>query len=535
MQSPSLPNLLPLETILVTTDATSLYTNILYVQGLAVMEHFLSCRSPATLPKTSFLITLASFILTHNFFTFEGQTYQQLKGTAMGTRMAPSYPSLFMGRLEEAFLVSQACQSKVWYKFNDDIFMIWTHSKELQNFLSNLNSFGSIRFTWSYSKSHATFLDVDLHLFNGQLHTFVHIKPINKQQYLHYDSCHPFHIKQPLPYSLGLRGKRICSSPESLNHYTNNLKTALASCNYPPDLVQKQIARATSSSPQTQNLSQKNPKSAPLVTGYFPGLDQTLHVALQQGYNFLKSCPEMRSILHEILPTPPRVSFRRLPNLRSLLVHPYEIPKPPSLPSGSYPCNHPRCKTCPMHPPTTTYSSPVIRKVYMIKGRATCESSHVIYQLTCLHCEAFYVGMTSNKRSIHMNGHRQAVFDGNEDHPVAKHALVHSQHILTQCYTVRVRWILPTDTNLSELWRWELALQYILSSHYPTGLNSANFKLPPLVPHLSFNNIFASVLPPRLTSLPNIFAFTYVCLCLYMCGWMCVCARVYTCPFFTLR
>ncbi|XP_049941577.1 uncharacterized protein LOC126418718 isoform X1 [Schistocerca serialis cubense] len=350
--------------------------------------------------------------------------------------------------------------------------MIWTHSEEeLQNFLSNLNSFGSIRFTWSYSKSHATFLDVDLHLSNGQLHTSVHIKPTNKQQYLHYDSCHPFHIKRSLSYSLGLCGKRICSNPESLNHYTNNLKTAFTSRNYPPDLVQKQIARATSSSPQTQNLPQKNPKSAPLVTGYFPGLDQTLNVALQQGYDFLKSCPEMRSILHEILPTPPIVSFRRPPNLRNLLVHPYEIPKPSSLPSGSYPCNRPRCKTCPMQPPTTTYSSPVTRKVYTIKGRAMCESTHVIYQLTCLHCDALYVGMTSNKLSIHMNGHRQTVSVGNEDHPVAKHALVHGQHILAQCYTVRVIWILPTNTNLSELRRWELALQYILSSHYPPGLN----------------------------------------------------------------
>ncbi|XP_049812719.1 uncharacterized protein LOC126259762 [Schistocerca nitens] len=64
---------------------------------------------------------------------------------------------------------------------------------------------------------------------------------------------------------------------------------------------------------------------------------------------------------------------------------------------------------------------------------------------------------------------------------------------------------------------------------------SANFKLPPLIPHLSFDNIFASALLPRLTSLPKLFVFKYVCLCLYMCGWICVCVRVCTRPFFPLR
>jgi hypothetical protein len=36
-----------------------------------------------------------------NNFTFDGNHYLQINGTAMGTKMAPSYANIFMGDLEE--------------------------------------------------------------------------------------------------------------------------------------------------------------------------------------------------------------------------------------------------------------------------------------------------------------------------------------------------------------------------------------------------------------------------------------------------
>ena len=42
--------------------------------------------------------------LTHNTFTFNRPHYQQINGTAMGTKMAPSYANLFMGKFEEPAL-----------------------------------------------------------------------------------------------------------------------------------------------------------------------------------------------------------------------------------------------------------------------------------------------------------------------------------------------------------------------------------------------------------------------------------------------
>ena len=49
----------------------------------------------------SFLINA---ILKHNHFEFNGQTYRQKQGVAMGTKCAPTFANLFMASLEEEFL-----------------------------------------------------------------------------------------------------------------------------------------------------------------------------------------------------------------------------------------------------------------------------------------------------------------------------------------------------------------------------------------------------------------------------------------------
>ena len=43
-------------------------------------------------------------------FSFDGQIYEQIQGTAMGTKMAPSYANLFMDRFERAFLAQEPIQ-----------------------------------------------------------------------------------------------------------------------------------------------------------------------------------------------------------------------------------------------------------------------------------------------------------------------------------------------------------------------------------------------------------------------------------------
>ena len=57
------------------------------------------------------LAEMAEFILKNNFFEFETKIIQQISGTAIGTKFAPPYASLFMDRIENDFLESETVKS----------------------------------------------------------------------------------------------------------------------------------------------------------------------------------------------------------------------------------------------------------------------------------------------------------------------------------------------------------------------------------------------------------------------------------------
>lgn len=111
--------------ILVTTDVESLYTNISHNSGLESLHYYLEKRPIDTQPSTLFITSLAEMVLTKNAFRFKDDFYLQKKGTAMGTRMAPSYANLFMGKFETEFLNSEQLQPLIWLRYIDDIFFLW--------------------------------------------------------------------------------------------------------------------------------------------------------------------------------------------------------------------------------------------------------------------------------------------------------------------------------------------------------------------------------------------------------------------------
>ena len=120
----------------------------------------------------------------------------------MGTRMASSYAKLFMGKFEQLAIGNSSFKPFIWWRFIDDIFMIWTHGEEhLKTFTGYLNSIPpSIKFNHEYSNSlHQTlpFLDVQVHLIKNHIQTDLHTKPTDKHQYLLRTSCHPSTPKKP--------------------------------------------------------------------------------------------------------------------------------------------------------------------------------------------------------------------------------------------------------------------------------------------------------------------------------------------------
>ncbi|PIK47905.1 hypothetical protein BSL78_15235 [Apostichopus japonicus] len=76
--------------IIGTFDVTSLYTNIPHAEGIAATCAALS-KKVHPCPPISDIKALMQQVLTKNNFTFMDKHYLQRHGTAMGTRMAPSY------------------------------------------------------------------------------------------------------------------------------------------------------------------------------------------------------------------------------------------------------------------------------------------------------------------------------------------------------------------------------------------------------------------------------------------------------------
>ena len=60
-------------------------------------------------------------VLKNNNFQFNNENYLQISGTAMGTRVAPSYANLFMTDLETKLLDKSMDKPRTWFRYIDDI------------------------------------------------------------------------------------------------------------------------------------------------------------------------------------------------------------------------------------------------------------------------------------------------------------------------------------------------------------------------------------------------------------------------------
>ena len=187
-------------------------------------RYFLDTRPNKHIP-TETLCDLLRVILAMNNFIFNQQHYLQIQGTAMGTKMAPSFANLFLGMFETNALTNAPWQPHTWWRYIDDIFMIWTEgSDRLKIFVDYLNNIHpTIKFTSSHSLTNVPFLDVMVSLHNGIIETDLFTKPTDKHQHLLSSSCHPHHTKKAIPFSLALRLRRICSTGAKFKHRFNEL------------------------------------------------------------------------------------------------------------------------------------------------------------------------------------------------------------------------------------------------------------------------------------------------------------------------
>jgi hypothetical protein len=226
------------QSLLITIDVESLYTNINNKEGLkSVKEVFLN--HPVQGRPDRQIQHFLKICLENNDFLFNNQWYLQISGTAMGKKFAPNYANIFMAKWEKEALEKCPKQPACYYRYLDDIFIIWPHSKaEFNEFFQILNSHhDSINLKATINENEVNFLDVTVFKGNkfkqeGTLDTRVYFKPTDSRQLLHKKSYHPRHTYKGLIKSQILRYKQICSTKSDFDKACTGLFQCLAPRGY---------------------------------------------------------------------------------------------------------------------------------------------------------------------------------------------------------------------------------------------------------------------------------------------------------------
>lgn len=399
--------ILPTDSFLVTMDVTSLYTNIPHQDGIEAVVSAYKKSPPNNGVEDHVLATLIRLVLEHNNFEFEGKHFLQIRGTAMGTKMAPNYANLFMANLESRFLSNRGLKPLCYKRYIDDIFIIWPHrEKDLLTFISDFNAIHpNIKFTHSYSKTNIDFLDVTIEIHGNTLSTKLYRKPTDRQQYLHFHSSHPKHCKTSIPFSQAHRFRRICSNLTDFDHNAENLKAVLTEQKYPLVIVDKAIEKARALD-RSQLINQTRPsvpknQQANLVVTYSASLPN-LNNILRKHFRIL----QQNDKLNTLFPEPPRVVYRRGRNLKDILV---QSKSSPSQTFGCQPCEKSRCQVCNHMIRTNQIKSAKSDFVFKINTTLNCDTANVIYVLRCNLCDMDYVGQTGTPFRLRFNNHKSHV------------------------------------------------------------------------------------------------------------------------------
>ena len=422
---------LPPNAILVTMDVSGLYTNIPQEDGIECVREVLDERSNKKIP-TGFLTRLLEIVLRYNIFEFNQELFQQLIGTAMGTRAAPPYANIFLARilddkiLKLALEISESEMSpiKLLKRFLDDIFMIFVgNTKKLHKLLEEINKIHpSIKLTMSHTSLSSEnvsskceceesdsipFLDVLCSIKDGKIVTDLYRKESDRNQYLLTSSCHPVECTNNIPFSLAMRIVRICSEPEAREGRFEELKLLLMERDYRPGMIDAAIskARAVPREKALKHVVRKVSDRRPVfVVAYDPRLPSI--PAIQ--HKHWRAMVSTDQYIAEVFPEPPLTAFRRQKNIGEYLIR-AKVPPAKSRSKremkGMTKCNKP-CQACPFIMEGKEVKSD--KFTWKITQPMNCETENCIYMIECNKekCKQRYIGETKRSLAKRLSEHK---------------------------------------------------------------------------------------------------------------------------------
>ena len=218
-------------------------------------------------------------------------------------------------------------------------------------------------------------------------------------------------MKKAIPYGLGIRAKRICSSDASYRQERESIKTHLKNRGYKDATIEQSLTK-------TDNLDRddlleykekKNNDRVPLVVTYSHNLPD-LHQITRQRMNILNRSTRLKEIYKE----PPLISYRRDKNLMDILVHSKH--KKIFCPRKTSKCE--RCAVCKY----LTDDEALIQNGCQYNFRTgNCKMNNAVYGVFCEECDKIvYVGETGTTLYERIQNHLSSVRK-NLKQPVPSH------------------------------------------------------------------------------------------------------------------
>ena len=199
---------LPPDSLLATLDVSSLYTNIPHDEGIRPCEEYLNLRE--TLPSpTADLCDLMQLVLSINSLVIKTNSWY-CHGCLYGPFICP----FVSGKTGRRVPQNQNKLPRVWWRFINYIFVIWTHGElAFHNFMENIKCHHpSIKFTVSWSAEEVTFPDTRVYIKEVRIETDLYVKSTDRHQFLRMDSCHAKPCK--IATAVSLRARHYYASNE---------------------------------------------------------------------------------------------------------------------------------------------------------------------------------------------------------------------------------------------------------------------------------------------------------------------------------
>ena len=350
--------------------------------------------------------------------------------------------------------------------------------------MHDLNSIDpNIKFTYKFSHENIEFLDVLVKKNKDNfLTTDLFYKETDSHQFLHFDSCHPYHTKKGIPYGQALRIKRICSETNDFERRASDLNKWLTSRGHDVNLVKTQIEKARNLDRNAllddvySKINQENKLF--LVVTFHPALTKRIYEILKSNHNILTASDEQHK---KIFSDVPSVSFRRCKTIKDILVR-SKLRLEQFQMGSSNRCNRKNClvdKSLDTNKFFVNFDGK--RTFNLRKGHLDCNSKFVVYKIKCLTCNLQYVGSTVTKFRERFNNYkaqfRKFLKRKEEGHKNPGDGISQAKffsHFCEPNHKGIDDWsfqLIDQSDNLERLRKRESFWQHKLNSFIPNGLN----------------------------------------------------------------